>query len=43
VRLIERIPLRRSGADPKPRPAWSSGQQRWLDTVGQIARFQAMF
>jgi hypothetical protein len=35
VRPVERIPLCRSGADPKSRPAWTGGQQRLFDSGGQ--------
>src|SRR5271167_2014269 len=35
VRPVERIPLCRSGADPKSRPTWTGGQQRLFDSSGQ--------
>jgi len=35
VQPIERIPLCRSGADPKSRLAWTGGQQRLFDSGGQ--------
>jgi hypothetical protein len=35
VRPVERIPLCRSGADPKSRPAWTGGPQRLFDSGGQ--------
>jgi large subunit ribosomal protein L31 len=33
----------RLDVDPKSHPAWTGGQQRLLDTGGQLARFNRRF